>query len=357
MPFLPIALAQHEQRAERTAAPSTSPRAPIITQTTQSVNPGLSSQRHAVRRHAQRTQLRQAKLGRRRARATSARAKQTAVFTVASDFLALVTQQEQLARAAREPRGSAGAGVADRQVREGAVHRPISDLYQQQATAASAQSQCLSRRSGALSSRRSTLMQTLQLDPRGDVRLRAPTVPDVAQSAQRFELDSLLSTRVRVSAPISSPASRAWKRQRRREGRRRESRCRPYRSATGTTRRSTPRRHLSLTDQLDQRRGGSIGSASRSRCSIAARRVSRAAGTQIAGGQCAAVAGEPEADDRPGGASCVSRLRDHAAAARGGDRTAAGGRPCGLHHAAAVSGRVGDAARAHAGARESGAGG
>ncbi|HYD54601.1 MAG TPA: TolC family protein, partial [Gemmatimonadaceae bacterium] len=106
-------------------------------------------------------------------------------------FLALVTQQEQLAVQEQ----ALAALVAqeeqiDRFVKAGI--RPISDLYQQQASVASARASLVEARR-AVELAKVDLIQTLQLDPAGSYAFEAPRVDDAAAATRTFQLDSLLA--------------------------------------------------------------------------------------------------------------------------------------------------------------------
>ena len=120
------------------------------------------------------------------------RAEQTVAFTVASNFLALVQQQEQLRVQTREPRGAGSAGATDQGVRR---CRIASDLGPLSAAGGGrgARSQVVNA-DRALELAKVDLIQTLQLDPRGDVCVRAAGARhDVAKTNPVFDLDSLLT--------------------------------------------------------------------------------------------------------------------------------------------------------------------
>lgn len=160
----------------------------VATQTSQTVNAGVSSSMVVWDGGANRIELQQARLGEQAGQAELARARQTVVFTVASDFLTLVEQQEQV-RVRREDLQAQQA--LEGQIKEfvDAGSRPISDLYQQQAAVASARLQ-LVQAERALELAKVELIRTLQLDPFGEYAFVAPEggAPPVAPAA----LDSLL---------------------------------------------------------------------------------------------------------------------------------------------------------------------
>jgi outer membrane protein len=228
----------------------------IVNQTTNSLSTGLSSSLVLFDGLRNVSELRAAKLSASASTSDLTRAKQTTVFTVSSNFLTLVTTEAQL-RVQRENLAAQDAQEAQLSKLVAAGARPISDLYQQQATTASA-------KSGVVSAERLfdlakiELIQTLQLDPRGSYDFAAPMVPDVARTAQSFQLDSLLdrafanrvdldAEQARVDAAVQGTKAAQASRL-------------PTVSVTGAY--STvysSATTVGFTDQLNQRRGGSIG--------------------------------------------------------------------------------------------------
>ncbi|MBL0940096.1 MAG: TolC family protein [Gemmatimonadaceae bacterium] len=183
------------------------------------------------------------------------RARQTAVFTVAAQYLTLVQAQEQL-RVQRDNLLAQRAqdSVIQRLVRAGA--RPISDQYQQQATVASAQFSVVSaeRNSEAASV---SLIQTLQLDPLGRYRFVPPAMSDSVRVA-RFDLDSLLTKALGSRADLAALKTRM------------EASRQSISSASGARLPSLSMNlgyssafnsasNLTFNDQLSQRRNGSLG--------------------------------------------------------------------------------------------------
>jgi outer membrane protein len=133
-----------------------------------------------------------------------ARARQTAIFTVTSDYLALVTDQEQL-RIQQDNLASQQAQEEqiDKLVAAGA--RAISDQYSQEATVASAQSSVVSAQN-TLELARVDLIQVLQLDPRGTYEFVTPVVTDSSAVRQRDALDTLLTRAFAQRADLASAA-------------------------------------------------------------------------------------------------------------------------------------------------------
>ena len=136
----------------------------IVDRVTNSASLGRQFGRDAVRRLRQhRDAARGASSATRRASRICTRARETVVFTVASKFLALIQQQEQL-RVQRENLAAASALEQQIQTYVDAGARTIADLYQQQANAASARFAVVdAERAAELA--KVDLIETLQLDP------------------------------------------------------------------------------------------------------------------------------------------------------------------------------------------------
>ena len=156
----------------------------------QSLSTGLSSSLVLFDGLRNVNEIRQAKLDLSANTGDLTRARQDAVFNVASDYLTLATAEGQLG-VQRQNLAAQEAQEAQLQKLVKAGARSISDLYQQQANTASA-------RASVVSSERDyelakiALIQTLQLDPRASYEFVAPTVPDVSGTAPHYDLDSLL---------------------------------------------------------------------------------------------------------------------------------------------------------------------
>ncbi|HET7229066.1 MAG TPA: TolC family protein [Longimicrobium sp.] len=157
---------------------------------TSSMNAGVSSSYTLYNGGANRANLRQAQLQQAAGGQDVERTRQNVVFTVSSNFLALVEAQEQL-RVRRETLASEQAQRD--QIREfvNAGRRPIADQYQAEAAVASAQLAVVQgQRDVELA--KVDLIQTLQLDPRGDYNFQAPA-GNTAQPAAVGSLDALLA--------------------------------------------------------------------------------------------------------------------------------------------------------------------
>ena len=162
-----------------------------LSSSSQSLNTGLSSSLVVFDGLRNVNELRQARLDVTANTSELTRARQTAVFTVASDYLTLATAEGQL-EVQKRNLAALEAQEAQLQKLVTAGARSISDLYQQQATTAAARASVVSAdRDVELA--RIALIQTLQLDPRGTYDFAAPTVGDVSGSVPRYDLDSLLT--------------------------------------------------------------------------------------------------------------------------------------------------------------------
>lgn len=227
----------------------------IVNTTTQSMNAGVSSTLTLFDGLKNVSNVRAAQASQAASEQTVERARQTAVFSVASNYVALVTQQELL-RVREE-------ALAAQVEQEGLVKayvdagkRPISDLYTQQAAVASARLDATNARR-ALGLARIDVMSTLQLDPLGEYDFVTPTIPTQNAQAAAPSLDSLITRAARQRTDLQALDSRL------------KAADASVQAASATR---WPTLSLSLgyntsfssisntafTDQLDQRRGGSI---------------------------------------------------------------------------------------------------
>ena len=223
--------------------------------TSQSLNTGISSSFTVFDGLRNVNELRQAKLDVTATTSDLTRARQTAVYTVASNYLTLATAEGQLS-VQKENLAAQEAQEKQLQTLVKAGARSISDLYQQQATTAAARANVVSaERDVELA--RIALIQTLQLDPRGSYDFVAPTVGDVSGTVPKYDLDSLLSrafasrsdlaaeqTRVEVAA-VGTKAAGA-------------SRLPTVSLSTSYNASYNSAAASALGAQLDQNRGGSV---------------------------------------------------------------------------------------------------
>jgi outer membrane protein len=229
----------------------------IIDQTTQSVNAGVSSSVTLFNGLSNIASLRSAKLSEDAGERNVQRAEQTVAFTVASNFLALVQQQEQVG-VQQENLAAQEAQEKQIQAYVNAGSRAISDLYQQQATVAAARSQLVNAQR-ALELAKVDIIQALNLDPRGNYAFTPPALDTTTANitSVAFNLDSLLTRALSQRSDLfaqQAAVSAAQQDVKAAKGGRWPALSltagynSAYNSATA----------LGFYDQLDQRRGGSI---------------------------------------------------------------------------------------------------
>jgi outer membrane protein len=227
----------------------------IINETTQSLNAGLSSSVTVFNGFANIANLRSAQLAEEAGERNVKRAEQTVAFTVASNFLALVQQQEQL-RVQRE--NLAAQEAQERQIKAyvDAGSRPISDLYQQQAAVAAQRSQVVNAER-AFELAKVDIIQTLQLDPRGTYAFAPPALDTASRATVAFNLDSLLTRALGQRSDLFAQVSlvgAASQEVKAAKG----SRFPSLSLSAGYNSAFNSATDLGFTDQLNQRRGGSI---------------------------------------------------------------------------------------------------
>jgi len=228
----------------------------IVEESSRSVNVGVSSGVTLFNGFANSATLRGAKLENRAGQLDLTRARETVVFTVASNFLALIQQQEQL-RVQRENL-TAESGLAQQiQTYVNAGSRTVADLYQQQANVASAQLSVVeAERATELA--RVDLMDTLHLDPRGAYEFERPADARLASSSELPGLDDMLTRSLAKRSDITAEESRVAAA---------EQDVRVARSgywpdislSAGYSSGYTSISPFDFGEQLDQRRGGSVG--------------------------------------------------------------------------------------------------
>jgi outer membrane protein len=135
-----------------------------------------------------------------------ARAKQTTVFTVASNYLSIITAQEQLT-VQQENLTSLEAQEQEIQKLVDAGARAISDLYSQQASTAAARLAVVNAQHD-LELGKVDLVQTLRLDPRLTYDFVAPTVNDSVAASAQYDLDSLVTRAYAQRADLAAESAR-----------------------------------------------------------------------------------------------------------------------------------------------------
>jgi len=199
--------------------------------------------------------LREARLAGEASQLDVQRARETVVFTVAAEFLALIQQREQL-RVQRENLGAQTALEDQVQSYVDAGARTIADLYQQQANVASARLQVVqAERASELA--KVDLTAALRLDPRGVYEFEPPAPETFAAAGERPALAGLLDQALGKRADVNAEEARVGAS---------DEAVRVARGAHwptvsliagyGTSYNSAA--NLNFSDQLDERRGGSV---------------------------------------------------------------------------------------------------
>jgi outer membrane protein len=226
----------------------------IGSQSTQALSSGLSSSLTLFDGGQTRAAIRGAQATADASSQDLTRARQTAAFTVATDYVALANQQEQLG-VQQENLAAENVQLDLIQKFVDAGSRPVSDLYQQRAVAASAQL-ALSQAQQKVELAKVDLIEALQLDPSGEYEFVTPTLR--AAAAAPLKLDSLIARAYAARADLD--ASHARLDAASQDVKAAKASRLPTVSVTGSysgaVNSASP---LGIADQLDQRRGGSVG--------------------------------------------------------------------------------------------------
>jgi outer membrane protein len=227
----------------------------IVNSTTSSVSAGLQSGVTLFNGLANFANLRAAKLTEEASTQDYRRARQTVVFTVVSNFLALVQAREQL-RVQQE--NLAAEEALERQIQEfvNAGSRTIADLYQQQAAVASARFSVVeAQRTAELA--KVDLMQTLQLDPRGTFDFAIPPINTDSVRGEDYELDRLLSRAFSQRPDVGASETRTGAAAQDVRAAK-AARWPTLQLTAGYNTAYSSASEINLLDQFNQRRGGSI---------------------------------------------------------------------------------------------------
>jgi outer membrane protein len=228
----------------------------IVDQSSNSVSLGVSSGVTLFDGFGNVASLRQARLFDRAGESELQRVRETVVFTVASNFLALIQGQEQL-RVQRENLAAAAALEQQIQTYVDAGARTIADLYQQQAVVAGARVAVVdAERTAELA--KVDLMQTLQLDPAGNYEFESPADSTSTAASESFQLDDLLTRASAQRIDLDAEQARVDAAQ---QAVRiaRSNRWPTVSLSAGYSSAYNSASPFSFSDQLDQRRGGSVG--------------------------------------------------------------------------------------------------
>lgn len=228
----------------------------IVNQQTQSMSTGLSSSLTLFDGGRITSGIRSAQANQEASTLDLTRAKQTAVFTVASDFVALANQREQL-RVQNENLAAEQAQETFIKQLVDAGSRPIADLYQQQAAVASAKLAVV-QASRAVELANIDLMQALQLDPTGTYDFVTPRPAATAAAPVSANLDALIARALDHRADLDAGEARVSAADQ--DIKTAKASRLPTISLSGSYSSAySSAADLALATQLDQRRGGSLG--------------------------------------------------------------------------------------------------
>ncbi|HEY7377493.1 MAG TPA: TolC family protein, partial [Steroidobacteraceae bacterium] len=228
----------------------------VVDQTTNNASIGLSSGVVLFNGFGNTANLKEAEFSRDAGDLDLQRSRETIAFTVATNYLALISQQEQL-QVQRENLAAQAALEQQIQTYVDAGARTIADLYQQQANVASAKLTVVNgERSTQLAE--VDLMQTLQLDPRGTYEFQAPAFGSLYPATTEVDLENLLDKAYAQRADLVAGKARL------------DAAGQAVRVArsgfwpsvslsAGYDTAYTSAADIPFSDQIDQRRGGSIG--------------------------------------------------------------------------------------------------
>lgn len=227
----------------------------IVDQTTGSMSSGISSSVTLFNGGQNVANLRAARLGEEASTQDLARTQQTVVFTVASNFLELVAQQEQLRV---QQQNLSALQQQEEQIKRfvDVGSRPISDLYQQQASVAAARASVVETQR-ALELAKVNLIQTLQLDAAGNYEFVPPAV-NTADVNRQYSLDSLVARAYAQRSDIDADEARVGVAEQDVKAAK-ASKWPTISLSAGYNTALSSASDLSVADQLNQRRGGSVG--------------------------------------------------------------------------------------------------
>ena len=226
----------------------------LLNQSTQSLNLGLSSSVTLFDGFRNVANLKQAQLNQDATESELDRARQTAVFTVAAQFLALVQGEEQL-KVQREALAAQQAEEEQIQAMVRVGSRPVADLYQQQASVASTRAAVVAAQR-AWDEAKLDLVQTLQLDPAAEYEFATPAIA-TSDEAAFYDVSVLIAAALAKRPELAAQTARqsaAEQAVRAATGARLPTVSLGANYNTGASSASD----LALADQLDQRRGGSL---------------------------------------------------------------------------------------------------
>jgi outer membrane protein len=178
----------------------------VLSRNNQSVNAGISSSVTLFNGLQNVATLHEAEKNQDAGQLELTRAKQTTVFTVASNYLSIITAQEQL-KVQQENLTSLEAQEAEIKKLVDAGARAISDLYSQQAQTAAARLAVVNAQHD-VELGQVDLVQTLRLDPKVSYDFVAPTVDESAAKSASYNLDSLVNLAYAQRADLAAESAR-----------------------------------------------------------------------------------------------------------------------------------------------------
>jgi outer membrane protein len=227
----------------------------IINQQSQALSSGLSSSLTLFDGGKNISALRSARADQEASEQDLTRTKQSAVFTVASNFVSLTNANEQL-KVQQENLTALQNQEQQIDAFVKAGSRPVADLYQQQASVANAQL-AVAQAQRAVELAKVDIIQTLQLDPTGTYDFVDRAASD-ATVTRTYNLDSLVALAYTNRADLAAQSARV-------EAAGQDVKVAsasklPTVSLTGSYSTAyNSATDLSITNQLDQRRGGGLG--------------------------------------------------------------------------------------------------
>lgn len=178
----------------------------LINQSTNTTNLRLSSAVTLFDGFANVAELRGARYEAEAAELDAERTRETVVFSVLSGYLALVEAEEQL-RVAAENLAAQREREAQIRTFVDAGSRPVSELYQQQATVASANASVVAARQ-TVEQAELSLLQEMRLDPRGDYQFVTPALDPAGETAE-LDPDALVTRALATRADLIALDQRA----------------------------------------------------------------------------------------------------------------------------------------------------
>jgi outer membrane protein len=224
-----------------------------LSRTSTALNAGVSSSYTLYNGGANSANLRAARLQQQAGASDVERTRQSVVFSVVSNYLSLIESQEQL-RVREQTLASEQAQLQQIVAFVNAGRRPIADQYTQQATVAAAQLAVVQARN-AVELAKVDVIQTLQLDPRGEYAFPAPQAGTGTSAVAPLDtlLDQAFARRVDLAArqtelSATEQSVRAAK----------AGRLPTISVSAGYNTSVNSQNDLGVFDQLDQRQGGSV---------------------------------------------------------------------------------------------------